>query len=153
MAHTRLRFVDAVKDDEEHANPLLDEIQKPYLLEGQMRDQAIDWEQRTALRKKHAEPILGNLSKWLEEKQYSYRPSSPMRKAIAYAHKRWTGLSAYVLHEQMEIDNNLIENAVRPLAVARKAYLFADSHLAAEMTAAMYSFMASCKKNKVNEFD
>jgi len=53
----------------------------------------------------------------------------------------------------MEIDNNLVENAVRPLAIGRKAYLFAGSHQAAEMTAAMYSFMASCKKNKVNEFD
>ncbi|SHN26599.1 Transposase IS66 family protein [Cyclobacterium lianum] len=53
----------------------------------------------------------------------------------------------------MEIDNNLVENAVRPLAVGRKAFLFAGSHQAAEMTATMYSFMASCKRNKVNEFD
>ncbi len=74
-------------------------------------------------------------------------------KAIAYAHTRWSGLGAYVLHGQMEIDNNLVENAVRPLAVGRKAYLFAGSHQAAEMTAAMYSFMASCKKNNINEFD
>jgi len=153
MAHARRYFVQAVKDDEEHANYVLDQIQKLYLLEGQIRDQAMDWQQRTGLRKKHAEPILENLGKWLEEKQYSYRPESPMGKAIAYAHKRWTGLSAYVLHGQMEIDNNLIENAVRPLAIGRKAYLFAGSHQAAEMTAAMYSFMASCKKNKINEFD
>ncbi|SDA97259.1 IS66 C-terminal element, partial [Algoriphagus alkaliphilus] len=67
--------------------------------------------------------------------------------------KRWAGLSAYVLHGQMEIDNNLVENAVRPLAIGRKNYLFAGSHNAAEMTAAMYSFMASCKKNNLNEFD
>lgn len=52
-----------------------------------------------------------------------------------------------------KIDNNLVENAVRPLAVGRKAYLFAGSHQAAEMAAAMYSFMASCKKNNLNEFE
>lgn len=43
-----------------------------------------------------------------------------MGEAIAYAHKRWAGLSAYTLHGQMEIDNNLTENAVRPLAIGRK---------------------------------
>ena len=53
----------------------------------------------------------------------------------------------------MEIDNNLAENAFGPLAIGRKAYLFVGSHQAVEMTAAMYSFMSSCKKNKVNEFD
>jgi hypothetical protein len=57
------------------------------------------------------------------------------------------------MHGQMELDNNLVENAVRPLAVGRKAFLFAGSHKAAEMAAAMYSFMACCKKNGVNEFE
>jgi transposase len=61
--------------------------------------------------------------------------------------------SEYVLHGQMEIDNNLVENAVRPLVVGRKAYLFVGSHQAAEMTAAMYSFMESCKNNKIKEFN
>ncbi|SEF45517.1 IS66 C-terminal element [Algoriphagus boritolerans DSM 17298 = JCM 18970] len=93
------------------------------------------------------------LGSWLKENLYKYRPTSPMGKTIAYAHKRWVGLSAYTLHGQMEIDNNLVENAVRPLAIGRKNYLFAGSHEAAEMTAAMYSFMASCKKNNIHEFE
>ncbi|WP_229239788.1 IS66 family transposase [Echinicola soli] len=93
------------------------------------------------------------LGKWLEENQYRYRPGSPLGKAIHYARSRWAGLSAYTLHGQMELNNNLVENAVRPLAIGRKAFLFAGSHQAVEMTAAMYSFMASCKKNNVNEFE
>jgi transposase len=153
MAHARRKFVDAVKDDQEQANYVLNEMGKLYLLEAKMREQAMSWEQRTELRKEHADPVLESLGKLLEEKQYSYRPKSPMGEAIAYAHKRWAGLSAYVLHGQMEIDNNLVENAVRPMAIGRKNYLFAGSHQAAEMTAAMYSFMASCKKNKINEFE
>jgi len=91
--------------------------------------------------------MLGGLGDWLGENQYRYRPQSPMGKAIACAKARWTGLGAYALHGQMEINNNLVENAVRPLAIGRKAYLFAGSHKAADMTA-MYSFMASCKKTK-----
>lgn len=153
MAHVRRKFVDAVKDDVKQANYVLDEIQKLYLLEAKMREENLNWELRTKARKKHAEPILEGLGKWLEQNQLSYRPASPMGKAIAYAYTRWAGLSAYVLHGQMEIDNNLVENAVRPLAIGRKAFLFAGSHNAAEMTAAMYSFMASCKKNNVNEFE
>jgi transposase len=153
MAHARRKFVEAVKDDEKQANHVLDQIGMLYGLEQKMREEAMGWEQRTTSRKEHAVPVLESIGSWLEENQYSYRPESPMGKAIAYTHKRWAGLSAYVLHGQMEIDNNLVENAVRPLAVGRKAYLFAGSHQAAEMTAAMYSFMASCKKNKVNEFE
>ncbi|MFL0683201.1 MAG: IS66 family transposase [Algoriphagus aquaeductus] len=153
MAHARRYFVHAVKDDEKQANYVLDEIQKLYLLEEKLRAEKSTWEQRTQARKTYAEPILEKLEKWLEQNRYSYRPVSPMGKAIGYAYTRWAGLSAYTLHGQMEIDNNLVENAVRPLAIGRKNYLFAGSHNAAEMTAAMYSFMASCKRNHINEFE
>jgi hypothetical protein len=152
MAHARRKFVDALKDNKEQAAYVLGEMQPLYALEQRMRDENLDWEQRTLQRKEHAVPILESLGKWLDENQYKYRPQNPMGKAIAYSRSRWVGLSAYALHGQMEIDNNLVENAVRPMAIGRKAYLFAGSHQAAEMTAAMYSFMASCKKNKVNEF-
>ena len=81
------------------------------------------------------------------------RPTSPLGKALAYTRPRWKGLSAYTKHGQIEIDNNLVENSIRPLAIGRKNYLFAGSHQAAEMTAAMYSFMATCKKNNVNELE
>jgi transposase len=153
MAHARRYFVNAVKDDEKQANYVLDEMQLLYALEQRMRAQELNWEKRTAERKKHARPVLERLEKWLKENQYRYRPQSPMGKAIDYTLPRWAGLSAYELHGQMEIDNNLIENAVRPLAIGRKNYLFAGSHQAAEMAAGMYSFMASCKKNKINEFE
>lgn len=152
MAHSRRYFVNALKDEEKQANYVLDEMQQLYALEQRMREQNLDWEQRTQERKKEARPVLDRLENWLKENQYKYRPKSPMGKAIDYTLPRWTGLSAYVLHGQMEIDNNWIENAVRPLAIGRKAFLFAGSHQAAEMAAGMYSFMASCKKNNINEF-
>jgi transposase len=153
MAHARRKFVDALKDDKEKATYVLARMQVLYVLEEQMRQQGLDWQQRTELRQKEAAPVLEELGVWLKQQIMLIRPSSPLGKAIAYAHARWAGLSAYALHGQIEIDNNLVENAIRPLAIGRKNYLFAGSHQAAEMTAGMYSFMATCKKNGVNEFE
>lgn len=65
--------------------------------------------------------------------------------------KCYVSFPAYTQHGQIEIGNDLVENAIRPLVIRRKNYLFAGSHHAAEMTAAMYSFMSTCKKNLVNE--
>jgi len=153
MAHSRRYFVNALKDDATQANYVLDEMQLLYALEQRMREEKLDWEKRSEERKTHALPILVRLEKWMKENQYKYRPNSPMGKAIDYTLPRWTGLTAYVHHGQMKIDNNLIENAVRPLAIGRKNFLFAGSHEAAQMAAGVYSFMASCKKNDINEFE
>jgi hypothetical protein len=115
--------------------------------EQKTRDRELGWEQRREERKEHARPVLDRLEKWMKEHQERYRLQSPMGKAIDYTLPRWAGLSGYILHGQMEVDNNLIENAVRPLVIGRKNFLFAGSHQAAQIAAGMYSFMASCKKN------
>ncbi|MBK1442825.1 transposase, partial [Parapedobacter sp. ISTM3] len=72
--------------------------------------------------------------------------------AMAYAYARWDGLSAYLYDGNLQIDNNLVENAIRPLALGRKNYLFAGSHEAAQRAAMIYSFFAICKKHEVNPF-
>jgi transposase len=151
MAHARRKFVEAEKDNKEKANYVLEQMQKLYVLEEQMREQKLSWKERTQLRQEKALPVLEQLEKWMDEQLPQVRPSSPLGKALAYTRPRWAGLCAYAKHGQIEIDNNLVENSIRPLAIGRKNYLFAGSHQAAEMTAAMYSFMATCKKNNVNE--
>lgn len=82
------------------------------------------------MRKYHKDFNQGSLYKWLGEKQYNHRPKSPMSQSMAFARKRWAGLSAYLLHGQMEIDKNLIENAGYLLELRRIVYLFARSHQA-----------------------
>ncbi len=121
MAHACRKFVDALKDNHEQANYVLDLTQVLYLLEKRPREQAAGCEERTAQRKEHATPVLAELGKRFDENHLKYQPTSAKGKAIAYSRSRWEGLSAYVLHGQMEIDNILVENAVRPLAVGRKA--------------------------------
>jgi len=151
MAHARRKFVEAVNYDKEKANYVLNKMKVLYKLEAEMREEGISWEQRTARRQEKAVPVLNEIENWLKEHAITVLPNSPLGKAIHYTLPRWEGLSAYTKHGQIEIDNNMVENAIRPLAIGRKNYLFAGSHDAAEMTAAMYSFMATCKKNNIDE--
>lgn len=79
-------------------------------------------------------------------------PKSQIGKALAYSQTRWDNLLAYLLDGNLQIDNNLIENAIRPVALGRKNYLFAGSHDAAQRAAMPYTFFANCKKNAVNPY-
>lgn len=153
MAHARRKFVDALKYDKAKATQVLERMSKLYHLEQQMRDEALSPEQRTERRQQQAVPVLNEIYTWMQEHIHKVLPKSPLGQAIAYTMPRWEGLCAYAQHGQVEIDNNLVENTIRPLAIGRKNYLFAGSHEAAEMTAAMYSFMATCKKNGINELE
>jgi transposase len=151
MAHSRRKFLDALKYDKERATYVLERMQVLYAIEKQMREENLDWEEKTKLRQEKSAPVLLELKEWMTQQLPLVIPKSPLGQAITYSLPRWEGLSAYALHGQIEIDNNLAENAIRPLAIGRKAFLFAGSHQAAEMTAAMYSFMATCKKNGIDE--
>lgn len=71
---------------------------------------------------------------------------------MAYAYARWDALSAYLYDGNLFIDNNLVENVIRPIALGRKNYLFAGSHEAAQRSAMIYSLFAICKKHEVNPF-
>lgn len=153
MAHARRKFVDALKYDKEKASKVLELMGQLYKMEQGMRDAGLSWEQRTEKRQQEAVPVLKQIEEWMKEHIDKVLPKSPLGQAIAYTLSRWKGLCAYAQHGQIEIDNNLVENAIRPLAVGRKNYLFAGSHDAAVMTAAMYSFMATCKKNGINELE
>jgi len=153
MAHARRKFVDAIRYDGQKANGVLELMAQLYKLEQDYREEKLTWQQRSEKRQQQAVPILDQIKEWMQEHIHQVLPKSPLGQAIQYTLPRWNGLSAYAQHGQIEIDNNLIENAIRPLAIGRKNFLFAGSHDAAEMTAAMYSFMACCKKNNLNEQD
>ena len=71
---------------------------------------------------------------------------------MAYCMARWDNLIAYLHDSALEIDNNLVENAIRPVALGRKNYLFAESHRAAQNAAMMYCFFATCKKHNIEPY-
>ncbi|MEM9446854.1 MAG: IS66 family transposase [Verrucomicrobiota bacterium] len=112
MAHARRKFVDAVNYDKEKANTVLALMQKLYKLEQDMREEQLTWQQRTEKRQKEAVPVLNEIKNWMEAQIHQVLPKSPLGQAINYALPRWSGLSAYTQHGQVEIDNNLVENAI-----------------------------------------
>jgi len=126
----------------EHAMAL---FQKLYALEQKARDQNLSPEQRHTLRLDEALPIMNELGKWIVETYKTSQPKSPMGKATAYCIERWDNLLAYLVDGSLEIDNNLAENTIRPIAVGRKNYLFAGSNRGVERAAMMYSFFGTCK--------
>uniref|UniRef100_UPI0036F3D6B0 IS66 family transposase n=1 Tax=Xanthocytophaga flava TaxID=3048013 RepID=UPI0036F3D6B0 len=80
-------------------------------------------------------------------------PNSPIGKAITYSLKLWDKLTVYLYHGQLQIDNNLIENCIRPIALGRKNHLFAGSYSAAQNAAMLYSFLGSCQRNNLNRHE
>ncbi len=98
-------------------------------------------------------PVLEKIEKWLKTNIVEVLPQSAIGKAISYTLNLWPKLKGYINDERYEIDNNLIENAIRPLALGRKNYLFAGSHKAAQRAAMMYSFFTTCKINNVEPLE
>ena len=153
MAHARRYFEKALANDRSRATHVLEQIQKLYAIERKAKEREIDHDTLKRYRGLYALPILNELEVWLNRASFEVLPKSAIGKAIAYMLKLYPNLKRYVENGKYEIDNNNIENAVRPLALGRKNYLFAGSHQAAQRVAMMYSFFASCKANNINSFD
>ncbi len=110
-------------------------------------------QQRHTLRGQEASPVLKALEQWMIKEYPSVLPKSAIGMAIQYSLQRWEKLSLYTTGGKLEIDNNLVENAIRPVALCRKNYLFAGSHRAAQNAAMLYSFLGTCKINNVNPYE
>ena len=154
MAHARRKFFDAKENEPVLAEYVLGRMKRLYGIERRAREEKMNPEQRLALRTEEAVPILDELQKWLLDKtaDRNILPKSMIRKAMDYTLNLWKGLYAYVLDGRLEIDNNLVENTIRPLALGRKNYLFAGSHDAAQNLAILYSIIGTCEKNNINTF-
>jgi transposase len=153
MAHARRGFEKALDYDKPKAEYAMAMFQKLYAIEQQAREENLSPQQRYELRLEKALPILNELSKWIVETYKEVLPKSALGKATAYCIPRWDNLIAYLHDGSLEIDNNLAENAIRPIALGRKNYLFAGSTRGAERAAMFYSFFGTCKKNGVNPFE
>lgn len=147
-AHARRKFDEALPNDKKRAEYVLVEIQKMYAIEREVKE--LSAEERKKIRLEKALPIINELGKWLHNESQQTLPSSPIGKAIAYTTSLWDSLQNYLHNGNLNIDNNLIENAIRPVALGRKNYLFAGSHNGAKRSAMFYSFFACCKLNHIN---
>lgn len=152
MAHARRYFEKALDNDKHRANHALSLIKELYLIERKAQEEHLDTEAIHELRQQDAVPILNTFKTWLDEQHDLVTPKSTMGIAINYSLSLWDKLERYTEDGNYKIDNNLIENTIRPLALGRKNYLFAGSNEGARRAAMMYSFFATCKIHEVNPF-
>lgn len=128
-------------------------IKKIYLVEKVARDKNYTPQQRYELRLQHARPIWDELKIWLDKTIKTTAPKSKLGGALFYMHHRWKELTAYLLDGILEIDNNLIENLIRPFALGRKNWMISGSPRGAHASALFYSLIATAKANGLNPFD
>lgn len=152
MAHARRKFTEALDNDRERAESVLADMQRLYAVERQARESGLSHQQRQKLRQAEARPVLESLKAWLDDQYPKVLPKSAIGQAIAYALARWSKLCRYVEDGRIEIDNNLVENAIRPVALGRKNFLFAGSHAGAARAAMLYSLVTTAKVNGIEPF-
>lgn len=153
MAHARRYFVDALNSNRLLADHALKMFQQLYDIEARIKHTALAGDDVIKTRQQEAVPILKSMKKWMTEEYVKLLPSSPVAKAIAYSLPRWNKLCVYTTDARLGIDNNPVENAIRPIAIGRKNYLFAGSHEAAQRAAMIYSFFNTCRLHKINPYE
>lgn len=152
MAHIRRKFDEAAQNNLELAAHAVGEISKLYKIEKEIRESPVSLSESQIVKKRieQALPILDGMKKWMIEQYRHTAPKSPIGKALSYALSLWDNMYFYTAHGELQIDNNGVENAIRPVTLGRKNYLFAGTHETAQNAAMVYSLFATCKKHDVN---
>ena len=147
-AHVRRKFINALASELEYSTYALEQIRLWYAIERRLRMQKVTPEQRRRVRQAETAPLLRAFKAWLEN--HPDTPGSPWGRAVRYGLNRWEKLYRYVMDGRVEMDNNLVENSIRPIAVGRRNYLAIGSHKAAQNAAMIYSLLGSCVQQGVN---
>lgn len=153
MAHARRKFHDALGNDKARAEHVLSEIQRLYAIERHIKEQGLLGDAKRAYRQEHAQPILTELGNWMRKAILEVLPGSAIGKALSYTLPRWERLSLYATTDLLHIDNNPIENSIRPIALGRKNYMFAGNDKAAQRAAMFYSLFATCKNYNIHPYE
>jgi len=148
-AHVRRRFYEiAAAGAAPIATEALARIAELYAIEAEIRGQSPD--ERRSFRRERARPLVDILKAWFETKLAMASQKSTIAEAIRYALTRWEGLCRFIEDGRVEIDSNVVERAIRPLALNRKNALFAGSDGGGEHWAILASLIETCKLNNLN---
>jgi transposase len=151
-AHARRGFHEALSESK-LAAWFVRQIGLLYLVEKQLRQKKAGPKLRAAVRAWQSRPILQRLRKAMELVRRRTLPQGALGQALDYTLKRWEALRRFVEDGCLEIDNNWIENAIRPSAVGKKNWLFIGHPTAGERSAVIYTLLASCRRHRINPFD
>ncbi len=144
-AHVRRKGVEALDGGALSAAMMVKLIGQLYAIEREARELKLDVAGRLALRQDKAVPVMAELRKWLDKHHGRAGPKTPLGKAVGYLHNQWTPLQVYLSDGRVPIDNNLVENQIRPVCLGKKNYLFCGSDAGGERAAVIYTALATCK--------
>jgi transposase len=157
MAHARRRFFEAIKalpraqqTSATAAHEAVRRIDALYTIERETK--ALDADERQRVRQQLAVPQLASLHAWAETLVRQTLPSGKLGEALGYLLAQWPKLVRYVEDPRLAIDTNLAENAIRPFALGRRNWLFADTAKGARASAALYSLTSTAKANGLEPY-
>jgi transposase len=153
LSHIRRGFKKAEKQNKALAGEALTYFNILYRIEAYAVKKEMTAEQRLALRKKYSGPFMEKLKDWLQTQQPVNPPDTPMAKAITYALNQWDRIQILLQNGKIEVDNNSVERAIRPVTLFRKNSLFAGNEHGGERAALFYSLLESCKLNGIDPFE
>jgi transposase len=145
-AHARRKFFEAHKlNKSEIAKEAVTRIAQLYVIEQEV--QTLGAAQRLQIRQERSAPMLAAFKVWLLEQRAQLARADVTAKAIDYTLRRWQALTVHLQDARIPVDNNAVENAIRPLALGRKNWLFVGSQQAGERAATLMSLIESAKLN------
>jgi len=146
LAHARRKFFDLhAANKSQIAEFALAQFAQVYEVEREVKD--LDAMDRQRIRQQKAKPVLDALHEWMGLQRQKVPASSATAKALDYSLRRWEALTRFVNDGQLPVDNNWIENQIRPIAIGRNSWLFAGSLRAGQRAAAVMSLIQSARMN------
>jgi len=131
MVHCRRQFFEIKDFYPEVCEPVLEAIRQVYKHEKDIKDLALNAEDRLAFHRAHSLPLLERMKAWLQQQsdQHLIEPNSPLGKAVQYLNKHWDGLTGFCKHPDAPLDSNIVERALKMVISNRKnSYFFKTSH-------------------------
>lgn len=164
LAHARRYFTEGLQslgvnpnklppkppDGARHYLKALSYFRSLYLVERRIRGRPPD--ERYAVRQRESCPVLEELHTWLKQLRPQVLPSSKLGEALGYLDRHWDGLTRFVNDGRVDIDNNRMENDLRPFCVGRRNWLFSDTPAGAKASANLYSLVMTAKANHLEPY-
>ena len=153
-AHARRKFYEAQDHAPRIVGWLLRQIGLLYVIEKRLREERAGPRLREAIRASQSRIIHERLHRALVRLNIKKRdlPQSALGKAIDYTLGQWTGLSVFLENGSVEIDNNLVENAIRPTAIGKKNWLFIGDADAGQRGAILYTLIENCHRRGIDPY-
>lgn len=152
-AHARRKFFEVKELEPEFTSKVLSRIGDLYTIEREATEAKADPEQKKKMRAERSLPVLSSIQELLRNPGKIILPGNKVSEAIGYTLNHWQQLTRFLEDGRLPIDNNLVENSIRPVALGRKNWLFAGSPEGAKRMAIIYSLVATCKINGINPYD